>query len=140
MASITEIKEGDRKTEEDTAKANEEAVKKEVERISKLEQSYREILKTKEQAYTDYVRATEASLKLTESYAAKESKQRTEYEREEVAAAKKEREDKFHKHNNALEDSFRSLAELFGAKITFYEQIINNQNARLKEFEDQKKA
>jgi hypothetical protein len=115
-------------------------VKKEVDRISKLEQAYRELLKTKELAYVEYVRSTETSLRVTENFASKDSKNRTAGDHDELAAAKKDRDEKFHKHNNSLEDCFRSLAELFGAKVGFYEQIINGQNTRLKELEDQKKA
>ncbi len=139
MATVTDLKEQDVKAQED-AKANEEAIKKRVDEIAKMEQSYRELLKTKESAYTEYVRATETSLKVAERLASKDMKHRTGAELDEQAKAKEDRDDKFHKHNNALEDCFRSLGELFANKIGFYEQVINGQNARIKEFEDQKKA
>lgn len=139
MATVTDLKEQDVKAQED-AKANEEAIKKKVDEISKMEQAYRELLKTKEQAYVEYVRATEVNLKTAEKLAEKDMKHRTGAELDELTKVKEDRDEKFRKHNNALEDCFRSLGELFSTKIGFYEQVINGQNARIKEYEDQKKA
>lgn len=139
MATVTDLKEGDVKAQND-AKANEEAVKKKVDEIAKMEQSYRDLLKTKESAYVDYVRATEVNLKTAEKLADKDSKHRTGADLDELAKVKDDRDEKFRKHNNALEDCFRSLGELFATKVGFYEQVINGQNSRINEYETQKKA
>lgn len=130
-------------TPADQEKANEEAVKKEIERISKLEQAYRELLKNKEEAHLSYVRALKLQSKAVERLAKKDSKQRTSGEIDEVEKLVSDTDEKFVKHNDLLEDCFRSLGDLFGAKVGFYEQVINSQNNKLKELDtkpDQKKA